>query len=109
MEDYGIDQIVCKTPNVNGKLENLNQQLEKEVLLTRDFSSLKHFDTELAKWVGFYNFSRPHQGLGETQVPADRFYPGAGQWYGEVKESVFKQSLVAETMVTLLSELKKRG
>lgn len=107
LEDFGIDQLIAQKPNINGKLENLNGQLEKELLITTDFASLKHFDSELAKWVGFYNFSRPHQGLGHDQVPADRYFPGAGKWYGEVKEMVSRQSLVAETMITLLTELKK--
>ena len=107
LEDFGIDQLISQKPCINGKLENLNGQLEKELLMTTEFASLKHFDAELAKWVGFYNFSRPHQGLGHNQVPADRFFPGAGKWYGEVKEMVSRQSLVAETMITLLSELKK--
>ena len=107
LEDFGVDQLVSQKPNINGKLENLNQQVEKELLLTTSFSSLRHFDTELSKWVGFYNFSRPHQGLGHTQVPADRFFPGAGKWYGEVKERIGQQSLIAETMGTLLAELKK--
>jgi putative transposase len=107
LEDFGIDQLISQTPNINGKVENLNQQLEKEVLLTTTFSSLRHFDTELAKWVGFYNFSRVHQGLSNVQVPADRYFPGAGKFYGEIKERVSQQSLIAETMGTLLAELKK--
>jgi len=107
LEDFGIDQLISQKPNINGKVENLNQQLEKEILLTTTFSSLRHFDTELSKWVGFYNFSRPHQGLSNVQVPADRYFPGAGKWYGEIKERVSQQSLIAETMGTLLAELKK--
>ncbi len=107
LEDFGIDQLIAQKPNINGKLENLNEQLEKEVLLTTSFSSLRHFDSELSKWVGFYNFSRPHQGLGHSQVPADRFFPGAGKWYGEVTARISQQSLIAETMGTLLAELKK--
>lgn len=107
LEDFGIDQLIAQKPNINGKLENLNGQLDKELLTTTDFSSLDHFARELAKWVGFYNFSRPHQGLSQEQVPADRYFPGAGRWYGEVKELVSKQSLIAETMMTLLSQLKK--
>jgi transposase InsO family protein len=106
-EDYGVDQHVAKTPNVNGKLENLNQQVEKELLLTVNFASLAHFEKELASWVAFYNFRRPHQGLGDTKVPADRYYPGAHQWYGENSEIVRQQSLIAETMATLLGELKR--
>ena len=107
LEDYGIDQHIAKTPNVNGKLENLNQQVEKEVLLVNNFSSLDHFGKELSAWVSFYNFRRPHQGIGGAQVPADRFYPGACKWYGESSDLTKQQSLIAETMATLLSELRR--
>ena len=107
LEDYGIEQLIAQTPNINGKLENLNSQFEKEVLLVTNFASIDHFQRELNQWVGFYNFSRIHQGLGHNQVPADRFFPGASQWYGQTSEQVKQQSLIAETMSTLLSELKK--
>jgi hypothetical protein len=40
-------------------------------------------------------------------VPADRYFPGAKQWYGDVSENIKQQSLIAETMATLLGELKK--
>lgn len=106
-EDFGIDQHIAKTPNVNGKIENLNQQFEKEVLLTMSFSSLQHFEKEVASWVGFYNFRRPHQGLGSAHVPADRYFPGAERWYGGTSEITKQQSLIAETMATLLNELRK--
>jgi transposase InsO family protein len=107
LEDYGIEQMIAQTPNVNGKLENLNQQVEKEVLLVTNFASVEHFKQELAKWVGHYNFSRPHQGLGDRQVPADRYFPGTNTWFGKNSEITRQQSLIAETMATLLSELKK--
>lgn len=106
LEDYGIEQIIASTPNVNGKLENLNQQVEKELILTQSFASLTHFSSEIAQWVGFYNFRRPHQGLGGRHVPADRYFPGAVQWCAETSERTRQQSLIAETMATLLSELR---
>lgn len=107
-EDFGIDQHIAKTPNINGKLENLNQQVDKELFNTITFSSLKHFESEVASWVGHYNFKRPHQGIGNCMVPADRFFPGAARWYGENKEITNQQSLIAETMASLLNELKKK-
>lgn len=107
LEDFGIEQLIAQTPNVNGKLENLNGQVEKELIIPTNFASVHHFQKELAKWVAFYNFTRPHQGLANTQVPADRYFPGAKQWYGEASNLTKQQSLIAETMATLLSELKK--
>jgi transposase InsO family protein len=107
LEDFGIDQYISKLPTTNGKLENLNQQMAKELLDTMSFTSLKHFEKELTNWVGFYNFQRLHQGLAKRQVPADRYFPGANQWYGKTTEVTKQQSLIAETMATLLNELKK--
>ncbi len=107
LEDYGIEQMIASTPNVNGKLENLNQQVEKELLMTTEFASVDHFRKELSKWVGHYNFSRPHQGLGDRQVPADRYFPGASTWYGKNSDVIRQQSLIAETMGSLLAQLKK--
>lgn len=99
--------MIASTPNVNGKLENLNQQVEKELLMTTEFASVDHFRRELSKWVGHYNFARPHQGLGDRQVPADRYFPGASTWYGKNSEVIRQQSLIAETMGSLLAQLKK--
>lgn len=107
LEDYGIEQLIASTPNVNGKLENLNAQVEKELLTVQSFASIGHFHKELSKWIAFYNFSRIHQGLDSNQVPADRYFPGAKQWYGDVNQTTEQQSLIAETMATLLMELKK--
>lgn len=107
LEDFGIDQYISKRPTTNGKVENLNQQLAKELLNTMSFSSLKHFERELVNWVGFYNFKRVHQGIGSLQVPADRYFPGASQWIGKTTVITKQQSLIAETMATLLLELRK--
>jgi hypothetical protein len=68
---------------VNGKLENLNQQVQKELLDVRRFASLAEFETALVEWVAHFNFRRCHQGLGKLQVPADRFYPGAMAGYAQ--------------------------
>ena len=107
MEDHGVEQIVAKTPNVNGKLENLNSQVEKEILLPTSFSSINHLNKEISEWVGFYNFKRVHQGLNGGQVPADRFFPGAYKWFGDVKEETSQKALIAETMAGLLKQLRK--
>jgi putative transposase len=107
LEDHGIDHYIAKSANVNGKIESVCCQVEKELLNVQTFSSLAHFQKELAQWVGFYNFKRPHQGIGDGHVPADRFYPGAAHWFSTASETTKQQSLIAETMMTLLSELKR--
>lgn len=107
LEDFGIDHYRAKTANVNGKIESVCCQIEKELLNTQSFSSLTHFGNELAQWVGHYNFMRVHQGLPGEAVPADRYFPGAYKWYNANADLTKKQALVAETMAGLLMALKK--
>jgi transposase InsO family protein len=83
LEELGVDQDVAIEARVNGKLENLNQQVQKELLDVRRFTSLAEFEKALAVWVSHYNFQRCHQGLAKLQVPADRFYPGAMAGYAQ--------------------------
>lgn len=75
-EEYGIDQIKAGSPRSNGKIENVNKQIEKEVLNIQEYSSLEDADQAIAEWICFYNFERTHLGLPAGSVPADRFMPG---------------------------------
>jgi transposase InsO family protein len=77
----GVDQHVAVEARVNGKVENLNQQVQKELFDVRRFTSLAEFEDALVEWVEHFNFRRCHQGLGKLQVPADRFFPGAMNGY----------------------------
>ncbi len=105
LEEFGIDQIVAKIPRVNGKVESINQKIEKELLLTQNFSSLNHLESELIEWIGLYNYRRPHQGLGNLQVPADKYYPGADKWFkGNNKDS---SNHMLDALSILLKEFKK--
>ena len=107
LEDYGIDRYVVKSANINGKIENINQKVENELLNTATFASLAHFQTELAKWVGLYNYKRIHQGLPNLQTPADRYFPGAAQWYNDLSDTTKQQSLVAQTLAMIMKEIQK--
>jgi putative transposase len=75
-EEYGVDQIKASTPRSNGKIENVNKQIEKEVLDVKMYASLAEADTAIREWIRFYNFERTHMGLPKGVVPADRFLPG---------------------------------
>jgi transposase InsO family protein len=101
LEEIGVDQHVAIEARVNGKLENLNQQVQKELLDVRRFSSLAEFESALLEWVAHYNFRRCHQGLAKLEVPADRFFPGAMEGYGK---SANKQRGEGE-MLRLLQEI----
>ncbi len=75
-EEYGVDQIKAGSPRSNGKIENVNKQIEKEVLDVKMYASIAEADTAIREWIRFYNFERTHMGLPPGTVPADRFLPG---------------------------------
>jgi transposase InsO family protein len=104
-EDYGIDQKISRVPRVNGKVESLNQKIENELLNTMSFSSINSLEHEISQWVGLYNFRRVHQGLGNLQVPADRYYPGSVKWFKESNENSGEE-LFKKMMNNLMKELK---
>jgi putative transposase len=103
LEDFGIDHYLSKTPKVNGKIESINQKFEKEVLNIKTFSSVQQLQEELICWIWFYNFRRPHQGLGGLQVPADRYYPGWSQ--AAAKESG-SSTIVLDALTQIVQQLK---
>jgi putative transposase len=75
-DEYGVDQIKASTPRSNGKVENVNKQIEKEVLNVEHYASLEEAAEAIREWIRFYNFERTHMGLPEGVVPADRFLFG---------------------------------
>lgn len=79
LEDLEVDQIVATTPQNNGKLENLNGNLQKELFDREEFFDLGHAHRRLAEWIRAYNFQRTHQGLGGMLVPADRYFGRADE------------------------------
>lgn len=73
LEEYDIDQLIAKIPQVNGKLEILNANIQKELFNVDRFFDLAETRNRLAAWVDFYNFKRTHHALGGLLVPADRY------------------------------------
>lgn len=110
-EEYGVDQIRAKTPRSNGKLENVNRQIEKECLDVERYASLNEAENAIQEWIRFYNFERTHQGLPPGTVPADRFLPGwnTGAPRKENLESKGKLEQVAwkEVLKVALSRIKR--
>lgn len=103
LEDYGIDHYLSKLPRINGKVESINQKIEKEVLNVQSFSSINHLTEELVKWIYLYNFKRTHQGLDGLQVPADRYYPS----WNCVKESSNSSTILLDAVAQIVQQLKE--
>ena len=74
LEELEVDQLIAKKPQTNGKLENLNANIQKELFNVERFFDLGEAQHRLRAWVSFYNFRRTHHALGGLLVPADRYF-----------------------------------
>jgi len=74
LEELDIDQLIAQRPQSNGKLENLNANIQKELFNVEKFFDLGEAQRRLRAWVSFYNFRRTHHALGGLLVPADRYF-----------------------------------
>ncbi|MDX1449043.1 MAG: IS481 family transposase [Acidimicrobiia bacterium] len=78
LADLGVEVIHTAPfhPQTNGKKERLHLTLDIEVLNTRPvWRDLGQVQEAFEAWEPVYNHHRPHQSLGETVVPADRYRP----------------------------------
>ena len=60
-------------PMTLGKIERFWKSIYTEFLSRVQFSSFEEAQNRLALWVKYYNYKRPHQGIGGL-CPADRFF-----------------------------------
>lgn len=74
LEEYGVDQIVATTPELNGKSEVFNANLQKELFNRVTFTDLGDLRRHLGPHFHWYNHHRTHHALGGLLVPSDRFY-----------------------------------
>ncbi len=107
LTEYEIDQLIAKTPQTNGKLENLNGNIQKELFNVERFFDLGETRRRLDAWVGFYNFRRTHHALGGLLVPADRHFGRADRVLaaieaGRCAEGIDEPAPVNERVLDLL-------
>jgi putative transposase len=102
-DEYGIDHIKAKSPRSNGKVESVNKQIEKELLRVKEFSSLEEADLGVSEWIQFYNFERTHMGLGQSEVPADRFLYG---WDQKSEDTKPKNEVWEELLRVAVTKIK---
>lgn len=74
LTELGIDQIVAKHKEWNGKLEAFNGNLHTELFDVHRFYDLAEMRRRLAGHITWYNHARTHHALGGLLVPADRYY-----------------------------------
>jgi len=74
LEELEISHFLAQEAAVNGKSEALNAAVQKELVRQLEFLDLGDALRQVAAWVRFYNYKRPHHSLGGILVPADRFH-----------------------------------
>lgn len=101
LEKRGVKHVLARPrrPQTLGKVERFWRSLWGECLESAIFRSLEDARTRVGHFMDYYNFQRPHQGLGDALVPADRFFSAAP----EVKKSM------AERVARNAAELARDG
>jgi len=65
-------------PQTQGKIESFWRNLLQESLSVTPLSSFEEAEAKIREYMEYYNFKRPHQGIGNL-VPADRYFGVEGQ------------------------------
>jgi transposase InsO family protein len=60
-------------PMTLGKIERFCKSIQNEFLFRAQFDSFEQAVERTAYWIKYYNYKRPHQGIGSL-CPADRFF-----------------------------------
>ena len=74
LDDSKIEHIVADphSPTTTGKVERFHQTIKNELIRKVKFKDYKDAADKIKAYVSYYNYERPHQGLGGVR-PADRF------------------------------------
>ena len=90
LTELGIDQVVAKHKEHNGKVENFNGNLAKELFNVQRFYDLAEMKRRLEAHLDWYNLVRTHHALGGLLVPADRYYGRAEQVLARIEAGTGK-------------------
>lgn len=74
LEELDVGQLVAEHKEWNGKVENFNGNLHKELFDQQRFYDVSEMKRRLAGHLHWYNHRRTHHALGGLLVPADRYY-----------------------------------
>jgi len=92
LTELGVDQMVAEHKEHNGKVENFNGNLAKELFNVHRFYDVAEMKRRLATHLDWYNHARTHHALGGLLVPADRFYGRAEQVLARIEAGVGKDT-----------------
>ena len=85
-------------PQTCGKIESFWRNLYQELLSQVPLSSFEEAQAKIGEYVEYYNFKRPHQGIGNL-IPADRYYRVANAVKEAVAENTEKVTQEKEPVV----------
>ena len=114
LEEMGVDQLIAKVPQHNGKLEVLNANVQKELFNQQRFFDLGEAAARLRAWVAFYNLRRTHHALGGLLVPADRYFGRSDQVLAQIEsgaaaEGIGEPIAVGERMLDVVRLTSRAG
>jgi transposase InsO family protein len=80
LDDMRIEHLVADphSPQTLGKVERLNQTIQREVLQKVRFKSFPEAKRGIEDYIHSYNYDRPHQGINGA-CPCDRFHGIIGE------------------------------
>lgn len=79
LTELGVDQIAVEHKEHNGKVENFNGNLHKELFDQHRFYDVGQMARRLETHLSWYNHARTHHALGGLLVPADRYFGRADE------------------------------
>jgi len=90
LENERIDHTHARPhhPQTLGKVEACNRRIKKELIDQRHFTNLHDADEAVGHWVEYYNYKRPHQGIGGFLAPAERFHGQSGQVLSAIDKGI---------------------
>ena len=91
LTELGVDQIVAEKKEHNGKIENFNGNLHKELFDRYRFADVAEMQRRLAAHLRWYNHGRTHHALGGLLVPADRFHGRADEVLARIESGAGKE------------------
>jgi transposase InsO family protein len=85
----GIRHITSRPhhPQTLGKIESFWGHLKKEWLARVVMGDLESMRERLGHWVNYYNFQRPHEGIGKA-TPAERYFRYAEAMRSEIERRI---------------------
>jgi transposase-like protein len=91
LTELGVDQIVAEKKEHNGKVENFNGNLHKELFDRHRFFDVAEMRRRLAAHLHWFNHARTHHALGGLLVPADRYYGRADEVLARIESGIGRE------------------